>query len=97
VTEAHDKQWHLDKRVPVALIIVIFIQTVSIVWWAATLSARVGYLEDANTSRQTYEARIITLEVTVRTAISTLDRIETTLNKRYGSLHRKNETVIRPQ
>ncbi len=38
-------RWHLDKRVPVALIIAIMAQTVSVVWWAASLSARVGVLE----------------------------------------------------
>jgi hypothetical protein len=33
--------WHLDKRVPIAIITAIAVQTFGIVWWAATLSARV--------------------------------------------------------
>jgi TolA-binding protein len=37
--------WHLDKRVPIAIITAIAVQTFGIVWWAATLSARV----DVNT------------------------------------------------
>lgn len=36
--------WHLDKRVPIALILVILAQTAGGAWWAATTSARV----DAN-------------------------------------------------
>lgn len=33
--------WHLDKRVPLALILSLAVQTGVMVWWAATLSARV--------------------------------------------------------
>jgi hypothetical protein len=33
--------WHLDKKVPIAIITAIAVQTFGIVWWAATLSARV--------------------------------------------------------
>jgi hypothetical protein len=41
--------WHLDKRVPLAIIMTIFIQTAGIVWWAANLENRVVTLEKANT------------------------------------------------
>jgi Tfp pilus assembly protein PilO len=40
----HDKPeaaWHLDKRVPIALIVTLAIQTSGLVWWAASLSGRV--------------------------------------------------------
>lgn len=33
--------WHLDKRLPIALIITIAVQTAGLVWWAASLSSRV--------------------------------------------------------
>lgn len=33
--------WHLDKRVPVALILAIGLQTSAGIWWAATQTARV--------------------------------------------------------
>jgi hypothetical protein len=33
--------WHLDKRVPLALILSLAVQTAAVVWWAAALSARV--------------------------------------------------------
>jgi hypothetical protein len=32
--------WHLDKKVPVALIVAIIMQTATAVWWAAGISAR---------------------------------------------------------
>lgn len=31
--------FHIDKRVPVALIVTMVVQTAGIVWWAATISA----------------------------------------------------------
>lgn len=33
--------WHADKRVPIALIVALLVQTSGIVWWAASLSSRV--------------------------------------------------------
>ena len=36
------ENWHLDKRVPLALILTIAIQTGAALWFMATLSAQVG-------------------------------------------------------
>lgn len=44
-TGYNDAQWHLDKRVPLALIVAIFLQSVSAVWWAATIHAKVTVIE----------------------------------------------------
>lgn len=43
--EKEKETWHADKRVPIALILTILIQSVSIVWWAATTESRVDVLE----------------------------------------------------
>lgn len=44
--EAEDsRHWHLDKRVPVALIFAMCVQTAGIVWWGATTSERLSNLE----------------------------------------------------
>ena len=40
------EQWHLDKRVPIALIFAILIQSVAAVWWAASISERVQHIEE---------------------------------------------------
>lgn len=39
------EHWHLDKRVPIALIFAIFLQSVSAVWWAASISERMAQIE----------------------------------------------------
>ena len=44
--------WHLDKRVPITLIIAIVIQSVTFVWWAAKLDSKV----------QEYDHRITVIE-----------------------------------
>ena len=37
--------WHLDKRVPVTLVVVILLQTGAAIWWAASINARVAAAE----------------------------------------------------
>ena len=39
------EQWHLDKRVPISLIIVIAVQTGGMIWFMSNLASRV----EANT------------------------------------------------
>lgn len=51
--------WHLDRRVPVGIIIAIIIQTIGILIWATKLDSRVGVLETADNKQ---EARIQKLE-----------------------------------
>lgn len=52
--QAYERSWHLDKRVPIALIVTIAIQTAGIVWFAAGLYHRIETLErDAILTRAT--------------------------------------------
>ena len=37
--------WHLDKRVPLALIVTIFLQTAAAGWYISELNSRVSVLE----------------------------------------------------
>jgi Tfp pilus assembly protein PilN len=72
-----DRHWHLDKRVPIALIITILMQTVGIVWWAASLSERVTALENRFQDLRTHQGRIVRLEEKQTAVHQRLDRIET--------------------
>ncbi len=71
-----DRHWHLDKRVPIALIITIVMQTIGIVWWAASLSERVATLESRFDGLATHQARIVRLEEKQNAVYQRLDRIE---------------------
>lgn len=40
-TDKPHEPWHLDKRVPIALILAILAQTFAAVWWAASVNSQV--------------------------------------------------------
>ena len=42
-----EQQWHLDKRVPIALILAIIIQVAGAAYWASKMESRI----EANTTR----------------------------------------------
>jgi Tfp pilus assembly protein PilN len=60
----------------VALIAAIMMQTIGIVWWAATLSARVDVLEERIRAARNNESRIVRLEANQTAVYQRLDRIE---------------------
>jgi hypothetical protein len=45
MSEENDKHWTVDRRVPLALIVAMAIQTAGAVWWASNVSERVNNLE----------------------------------------------------
>lgn len=53
--------WHLDKKVPVALILTIAVQTGAFIWWLSAQSAR---LETVAAENAAQDSRINTLEGT---------------------------------
>lgn len=68
-----DEPWHMDKRVPVALILTIILQTVGIVWWASSITADVANLK---TSDQRQDSRIETVQAIAGAQAVQLGRIE---------------------
>lgn len=61
-----DAKWHFDKRIPIALIVSLFIgllgQTMFFVSWKATIESRVEHLEADNIARAPQAERIIRVE-----------------------------------
>jgi hypothetical protein len=41
-TPTPSEHWHLDRRVPIALILSLVIQTSAIIWWASSINERVA-------------------------------------------------------
>lgn len=58
----NDSKWHLDKKVPLALIFTIGAQTVVAAWGASNLWARVGELEKQQVAAQPRLESVIKLE-----------------------------------
>jgi hypothetical protein len=73
MTDQPDTEWHLDKRVPLALIATLSIQTLLAVWWAADLSNSVTALQ-ASDARQ--DGRIEAMRDAAQQMAVQLGRIE---------------------
>lgn len=57
--------WHLDKKVPLSIILALIVQSIVLIVWAATLDNRVGVVE------QNVTAHSVTLE-TMKNAQNTI-------------------------
>jgi hypothetical protein len=75
----YEREWHLDKKVPIALIATLAVQTVVVVWWAASLSARVESLERQALAIAPQAGQIIRLETKVDVINGTLAEIKAIL------------------
>lgn len=52
--------WHLDKRLPIALIVTLFLQSAAIIWWAATTSTRLDQVEAHVNSLKASQSTLMT-------------------------------------
>ncbi len=77
-----DRQWHLDKKVPLALIITIIGQTIFAAWGASNLWTRVTELERQTQMAAPQFERIIRLEAKVDGITGGLSEIKTLIWRR---------------
>ena len=78
--EERNESWHLDKRVPVAIIITMIIQLVGFGVLLGNIENRVATLETASTSRSTLPERIARLEERLISLQRVLERIDRKLD-----------------
>lgn len=83
--ENKDNKWHLDKKVPIAIILTIALQTAGVIWFAAKLESRVTAVEQRTESywreRDGNRDRLSVLEFTTKSILTTVDRIEKKLDR----------------
>jgi hypothetical protein len=82
MSQAEDRQWHLDKKVPLALIMTIIGQTVVAAWGASNLWTRVGELERQMQTAAPQFERIVRLETKVDGITGSLSEIKVLINRR---------------
>ena len=89
VQPASESEWHLDKRIPIALVLGLLLQTAGLGWFAATLNTRV----------QTNTAELERLDVRLEDARSgsmqravQLGRIEEQIKGLRGDIRRALDT-----
>lgn len=75
-----DTKWHLDRRVPLALIVTIVLtilaQTATAIWFIADLNHRVGTLETDAAQSRTDSRNLIKLEGLVGELSRIVSRLE---------------------
>ena len=73
------KHWTIDKRVPLALILTISIQTCGIVWWASGLTTRVEQLERQAQATAPQADRLTRVEVRLDNVVDGISEIKALL------------------
>ena len=77
--ERNDQSWHFDKRIPLAMIGAILIQTGGAFWWASSVNERVGALEVWRQDSKDIAADIAVVKSQVADLRSVLGHIESRL------------------
>lgn len=77
------EEWHLDKKVPVTIIVALVLQTLGFIYvgtaWKTEVDFRVNNLERLNEDRKSQEGRIIAVEQQLNYITDSLKRIEAKL------------------
>lgn len=83
--EDHSREWHLDKRVPITLIVAILIQSAAAIWWVSTYSTktdqRLKHVEEQLRMVSGSQSRIARLEQSADSQSAALIRIEAKLDR----------------
>ena len=77
--------WHLDKRVPIALIVAMAVQTAGALVWAGAAMQRIDYLEREVSAGSRIGERTARVEEQMRYLRQSVDRIETKLDRLTGN------------
>lgn len=81
MSDGDDKHWHLDRKVPIALIVTLAIQTGCFIWWLASVNARVEQLERQSAGQAPHLERIVRLETKMDAIFSTLAEIKSIVQR----------------
>jgi hypothetical protein len=75
-----ENAWHLDKKVPIGIIVALLVQTIVLVYvgttWKVDVESRLGALEKSDARNESQEARIIIMEQQLSYIRESLRRIE---------------------
>lgn len=96
----NDSSWHLDKKIPVSLILALILQSSAMVWWVAKTEARITTIEAGGvSSRWVAEVDILIdsleAEMSSRVDRQTLrfhvDRLEEDINRLEEDIEKINK------
>lgn len=89
VIDKSDERWHVDRKVPVALLVTLVLtftgQTITAIWWASKTDSRIESLEKQSTVAVPISSeqgtRLTRVEVKVDNLIDGLTEIKSILRK----------------
>lgn len=76
MAEGKETHWSLDRRVPLALVVTIVVQTVVFAFWLGTVSARLTSVEATVDRFSANSDRLTRLEVQLENIRDTVERID---------------------
>jgi len=82
--ERRQRQWHEDRRTTLSIIIALFVQAGSIIWWASGIEHRMRALETDRHRMRQYIESTIRIEAMLKSVNQRLSRIEAMLDQREG-------------
>jgi len=88
MSEREPSHWHLDKKVPIALIFTILVQTFAAGWFAANINARLTIVENRQTERAAQAERLAGLEATMQGVKEDVRDIKDILRTAFGRTDR---------
>jgi hypothetical protein len=75
-------QWHLDKKVPISLLLAILLQTCGFAWWGATQSEKVAVLKERLDAIAPQADRLTRVEVNIESIKESLADIKMMIRPR---------------
>lgn len=84
-SDQDDKAWHLDKKVPLALIATLMIQTGIAVWWVSSLNSQVDNIDGRVKELETVESGRAQRRDAIQQQLSDIKSSMSALNERSKS------------
>jgi Tfp pilus assembly protein PilO len=82
VIDRSDANWHVDRKVPVAVIIMLALQTGGFIWWGAKADERLSTLERKVEFAAPQADRLTRVEVNIEAIKDSLSEIKSRLRPR---------------
>ena len=77
---ANRDTWQIDKKIPVALIFTLLLQTAGFAFWMGQLSVRIDQVESENLRYSTNSDRVTRLEVRIDNLAETVRNLSSRVN-----------------
>lgn len=89
----NSSSWHLDKRIPITLVVMILLQTSGGVWWASKIDLRMAEIEKDSVSHVT-QTECVDKHQILAEQVKRVEALNSTVSKRLENIDRKLDRLI---